>query len=150
MPALGFFSLFKRFEPQTVYLQSLGDFTSERSGFWCGRAPFRPLGRELDVAIKSPQASPGMEAVNFFRQVEGRWPELWAAMRQTLFAEVGDFADGSTPDQVFDSLRVDALEFWSLEPGKESWEITCTTPLDDHVFGVEMLGFEEQGFRMDG
>jgi len=150
MPILGLFSFFERHEPQTVYLQGLGDFTSERNGFWNGKPMFRPLGRELDLAIKSPPEPPGMEAVNFFRQIEGRWLELWSAMRKTLFAELDDFPDGTTMEQFFDSMRVDALEFWSLEQGRESWEITCTTPLDGHVFGIEMLGWDDQGFRMDG
>ncbi len=150
MPILGFFSLFKRAEPQTVYLQGLGDFTRENTGYWCGKVHFAPLGRQLDLAIKSPDDTPGMGAVNFFRQIEGRWAELWAAMRSTLFAEVDDFADGTTPDQLFDSLHVDALEIWSLDPGMENWEISCTTPLDQHVFGIEVLAWEEQGFRMDG
>lgn len=150
MPVLGLFSFFRSFEPQTVCLQGLGEFTSERSGYWCGKCHFRPLGRELDLAIKSPEDPPGAEAVSFFHQIETRWPELWAAMRNTLFAEVDDFKDGTTPEKLFDSLSVEAMEFWSLEKGSESWEITCTTPLDHHVFGIEMLGWQEQGFRMDG
>lgn len=150
MPIFSLFSFFKRFEPQTVYLQGLGDFTSESTGYWCGKASFVPLSRQIDLAIKSPEEPPGMEAVNFYRRIEARWVELWASLRQTLFSEVDDFADGTTPEVLFDSLHVDALEFWSLEPGKESWEISCTTPLDEHVFGIEMLEWEEQGFRMDG
>lgn len=150
MPPFGLFSIFKRFEPQTVYLQGLGDFTNESTGYWCGRATFVPLGQEIDLAIKSPNEPPGIDAVNFYRKIETRWTQLWASMRQTLFAEVDDFADGATPEQLFDSLHVDAIEFWSLQEGKESWEISCTSPLDHHVFGIEMTGWEEHGFRMEG
>jgi hypothetical protein len=81
-----------------------------------------------------------MEAVNFYRKIETHWAELWVSMRQTLFSEVDDFANGTTPDTIFESSHSVVLEFWSLEPGKVSWEISCTTLLDNHVFGIEMLG----------
>ena len=150
MLLFGLFSFFKRFQPQTVYLQGWGDFTSESTGYWCGKATFGPLGQQIDLAINSPDEPPGMDAVNFYRKIESCWTQLWASMRETLFAEVDNFSTGATPEELFDSLHVDGFEFWSLVEAEESWEITCTTPLDHHVFGIEMAGWVEQGFRMDG
>ena len=71
-------------------------------------------------------------------------------MRTSLFADLDDLADGTTMEQVFDSLKVEAFLFFQLNVRPFEWEISCTTPLNGHVFGLVMEDFENQGLRMDG
>lgn len=78
------------------------------------------------------------------------WPEIYQSLSETLFEGIDHFADGTTIEQVFESLQFEAFEFLDLGTRPRCWEVGATTPLDDHVFGIVMRDFQHDGFRMDG
>lgn len=143
-------SLFRTFESKVVHDDFLGSIANDRFGNWSGSKHFGPTNSEVSFSIRTGDNPPTAQQIAFVRDVEMRFPAVWADLRTKLFAELDDFADGTTMEQLFDSLKVESLMFWDLVGEPYHWEISCTTPKDDHVFGIEMRGFENQGFRMDG
>lgn len=146
-----FRKLFQRFQPTTVEDPVFGQMTNDKSGFWAGKTMFVPLGREIDIIFRlAVTTPPGQEHREFFKCIVDHWPGICQNLRDTLFEDIECFADGTTMEQVFDSLQFEAFEFLDLGAWPQCWKIAATTPLDDHVFGIVMKGFEHDGFRMDG
>lgn len=143
--------LFKRFQPTTVEDPSFGTLTNDKYGNWNGRVSFAPLQREIDVIVRlTPETPPTQEHREFLEQITERWPDIHKNLRDTLFEDLDDWEDGTTMEQLFDSLKFDAFSFWDLDARPRNWEIGATTPLDDHIFGIMMKDFDHEGFRMDG
>ncbi len=145
-----FWALFRRFEPQTVHDRYLGTLTSDSHGNWNGRFRFSATASDVDISLHTGDVPPNATQIHFVHDVETRFPAIWQQMRTSLFADLDDLADGTTMEQVFDSLKVEALFFFQLNVRPFEWEISCTTPHNDHIFGLVMEDFENQGFRMDG
>ena len=143
-------ALFQRFEPQTVHDRYLGALTNDAHGNWNGRFRFSAISSDVDISLRTGDAPPNDTQIQFVRDVETRFPSIWQQMRVSLFADLDDFADGTTMEQVFDSLKVEFLCFSQLNVRPFEWEISCTTPFNGHIFGLVMQDFENQGFRMDG
>jgi hypothetical protein len=150
MPLKFFKSLFKRFKPMVVRDDYLGEISNDRYGNWNGSKQFAPTNSKIDFSFRTGDEPPSQKQIAFFREVESRFSDLWAELRSTLFEDLDDLADGTTMEQLFDSLSVNYISFWDVTNEPYKWEISCTTDLDDHIFGIQMAGFENQGFRMDG
>jgi hypothetical protein len=103
----------------------------------------------ISFSFHSGDQPPSVAQVTFFRQLEAKFPQLWSQLRATLTADIDEFFSRFTSDQYFESLTVNAITLWDLSEEPYQWEISCTTPLDHHVLGIEMGGFENQGFRID-
>ena len=143
--------LFKRFQPTTVDDPMFGTLTNDKYGNWRGRILFAPLQREIALIVRNtPDNPPTQEHREFLKQVTERWAEIHKNLQETLFEDLDDLVDGTTMDELFDSLRFKAFFFWDLDANSRSWEIEATTPLDDHIFGIVMKDFDHEGFRMDG
>lgn len=143
-------SWFRNFKPREVQLERLGVVRNDRHGNWIGTLDFEPLNIEIDFLFRSGDTPPTIDQVNFLCDVEERFHEIWSQLRETLFEDLDDFEDGTTMDQVFDSLEVTALSFWQVDNHPYLWEISCVTPLDEHAFRIQMRDFENEGFAMDG
>lgn len=143
--------LFKRFQPTTVQDPVLGELTNDKHGNWNGTTLFTPLGKKIDIIVRlTPETPPSHEHRDFFDQIVDRWSDIHERLRGTLFEELDDWEDGTTMEQLFDSLDFAAFSFWDLDARPRNWEISATTPLDDHIFGIMMKDFDHEGFRMDG
>ena len=130
---------------------TFGTLTNDKYGNWSGRVSFAPLQSEIDVIVRlTPESPPTQEHREFLERITERWPEIHKKLRDTLFEDLDDWEDGTTMEQLFDSLDFDAFSFWDLNARPCSWEIGATTPLDDHIFGIMMKDFDHEGFRMDG
>lgn len=143
-------SLFQRFEPFTVHDEYLGAMTNDRYGNWHGKLRLEALNSEIEIVLRTGDTPPNTDQVQFVRDVESRFAEIWHQTGETVFRDLDDFADGTTMDELFDSLNVVGLSFWQLEAHPFTWEVSCETPLADHLFGFMMADFENNGFRMDG
>ena len=128
----------------------LGSLTNDRYGNWLGQLKFGSNNIVLDILLRTGVAPPNSDQVQFVRGVQSRFDDVWRQLRGQVFAGLDSFADGTTMDQLFGSLKVSRISFWQLGSHPFSWEISAETPLDDHLFGIMMNDFEYTGFRMDG
>lgn len=104
----------------------------------------------MDISFHTGDVPPSPQQIAFFREVEARFSELWAALRVSPFKDIGDLPDGTTMAQFCDSLVVFDITFWNIVNQPYIWEFTCTTQRDDHLFTIHMSGFEDQGLSIDG
>jgi len=143
-------SLFTKPEPVVVRDEYLGELRSDATDCWIGSKHFAPAGADVDFTFQTGEAPPTAEDVAFFKEIEARFPDLWKELRGMLLADMDDLPDGTTMEQVFDSLKVEHIFIHGPREKPVRWEISCTTPHDDHILGIQMSGFENQGFGMDG
>jgi len=143
-------AMFRRFEPITVHDGQIGNFTSDPYGNWHGRLSFGSSTTVLDILLRTGTAPPNFAQVQFVCEVRSRFDTIWRELRGQVFAGLDSFADGTTMEQLFDSLQVNGISFWQLDTHPFRWEISAETPLDDHLFGIMMDEFEYTDFRMDG
>ena len=150
MPLKFLKSLFTQFTPTHVSDDYLGAISNDRYGHWHGSKTLATTNSKIEFSLRTGDQPPSPQQIAFLRDVESHFSDLWAGLRETLFEDLDDFADGTSMDQLFDSLVVDAITFWDLTNEPYEWEISCSTDLDDFFFGIEMAGFENQGLRLDG
>jgi hypothetical protein len=144
-----FKKIFKGHEPVTVDNPILGSLTNDLYGNWNGTLP-TGLHGPLDFSIRTGDVPPSDEVSEWISETLGELTGLWDSVRPRAFEGLDDFTDGTTMEQLFESMRVEFAYFWDCSPGSESWELSCSTDLDDHIFSFVFKGKQYQDFRMDG
>ena len=125
-------SLFSRFEPKIVQDDYLGSLCNNRYGNWHGRINFAPL-----HTILISGSAGACAAERYSDPIRSRCrnsvQRYLAATARTIFADLDEFTDGTTIAQLFDSLEIYCLSFWQLDDRPFIWEVSCVTPLNDHI-----------------
>src|SRR5688572_25748642 len=120
---------FQRFQAATVEDPVFGRLTNDKRGCWTGRTLFAPLGREIDLVFRlTVTTPPTQEHRDFFGSIVDEWPRIYQSLGETLFEGIDDWEEGTTMEQVFNSLRFEAFEFLDLNTRPRYWEIGATTP----------------------
>ena len=141
--------LFTKLQPP-FHDADLGELTHDRYRHWNCSIQFSPTNSNVDISFRTGDIPPSALQIAFFRDVESRFSEVWAALRDSLFEDVEDLPDGTTMAQFFDSLMVNSITFWNVVDEPFEWQVSCFSELDDHLFTIHMFGFEDQGFTLDG
>ncbi len=150
---MGLFSkIFGRFEPRHIELTDLGAFRSTRHGTWNGHLALPGHEAPIPVILAGAPEPPSDAQHAFLLELRGRFEELEAAMARTLFEGIDPLDDGSSPEQVFAHMRLLRLHIPADASPPATWELSYEHTQDqgEHLFTVHMLGWEHQGFSMDG
>ncbi len=140
---------FKRHEPVTINDTMLGKLVSDPYGNWNGTWATGPHGL-VAFSIRTGDAPPNADESKWVGKTFDELSELWISVRSRAFEGLDDFQDGTTMEQMFDSLRIEYVFFWDLSPGSSSWEISCVTDLADHIFCFGFEGNQYLDLRLDG
>ncbi len=104
----------------------------------------------IEISFHTDGDPPSITQISFLRELESGFENSWQRLRSEVFEDIGDWPDGTTMDQLFDSLAIIAISFWRMEIEPYEWEIVCSTDLDDHLFCIQMLGMNFNGLSLDG
>jgi hypothetical protein len=151
--SMGYFSkLFGRpqFESLVIEDDYLGRISNDRHGSWSGAMTFATLDRQIDVTLRTGTQSPSEADKQFLREIEERYAFLWAMLRAKAFEGLEAFADGTTPEALFESLEPQHIAIWEPVGRPRRWEISAiTTKMEGAIFRFQFAEFEYQDFGMD-
>jgi len=145
-------SLLKRlfgsnFEPKTINVPGIGTMSNDKHGQWHGVMRISFLDKELDLTINTEEVSDvELELIN---RIEENFEKIHQQLKQDLFEDIEDFPDGTTMEQVFESLSFDFIHI--RNPTERKWGLSATSEFDDnHIFDILFTDLELETFLMDG
>lgn len=141
-------SLFLKLAQKVIHDDYLGTMTKDRFGVWSGSKYFGPTEAVITFSVRSGQLPLSSQQVAFVREVESQFSTIWNDLWTYYFADNDEHGDAITDQQIFDSLKVDSIRFRNFKVEPYRWEICCKTPLHEHVFCFEMIGFDNAGLLM--
>src|ERR1051326_4138037 len=130
-------ALFRKKTPVAVSPKTMDDpifgKVERDKKLWMASKYFGLVGREIDIGIASGADGPTQAQRDIYQRIEQQYDDLLGQYRSFFLSQYGPLPDGTTVEELFDSLQLQFIYISDIADSPVGWEMTFTTELEDHA-----------------
>jgi hypothetical protein len=115
---------------------------------WMARKYFGPVRGHIDIGLVAGTDGPTQAQRAFFQRIEEHYAELLGQYRSYFLTRYGPLPDGTTVEELFDSLQLQFIHLPDIMGSPTIWEMTFTSDLEGHIMLPRFtdMSFDDEGW----